>query len=1241
MTLLKELIEIPDHVYQDDFVLKLTSGIEHPAQTLSQYEVTPQLAKCFDEALSLVQSALESRSSKAAYLHGSFGAGKSHFMAVLHLLLQHEPAARSLPGLSQVVAKHDHWLKGRKFLRVPYHLLGATSLEAAILGHYVSFVRKLHPNAPIPAVYLAEPIFENAKHLRAQLGDAKFFAELNGGANHAPTSEWGGLVAAWDPANFEAALRSAPLAPDEEKAASSPRTRLVSDLVERLLPAFQDVAAVQGERYVAIDQGLAIVSQHAQALGYDAVVFFLDELILWLAMNVSDTKFIQREVQKFAKLVESQQAGRPIPIVSFVARQRDLRELIGDHVPGAEKLGFHDTLKWNDGRFQVIKLEDRNLPAIAEKRVLKPKSEAARQLIDQAFERTTKVRQDVLDTLLAKNADPKMFRQVYPFSPALVDVLVAVSSLLQRERTALKIMVQLLFERREWFELGQLIPVGDLYDSLLEGNDPITADARQFFDESRKLYRTKLQPLLDRIHGVTAEMAKAAPPSDMKAKQFRADDGLLKTLLLAALVPECPVLKDLTPARLAALNHGTITSPIAGQETQLVLKRVRDWAAQVGEIRITGGPNDPNPVITLQVSGVDTATILDKVASEDNKGNRMRKLRALLFESMGVQDRSDLFSTQFSHGFVWRGSERAVDIVFQNIRELPDESFRNGKPDWKLVIDFPFDDDGFSWADDVTTVKAFRAKNASQRTVCWIPTFFTREVTKDLGQLVKLDHLLTSDDRFRNATSHLAPTDRPTARAILDSQRSALTERMRGALLAAYGVAPGGPAIIEQGHEPGEMIRSLAEGFSPKPPVGATLADALSGLLEQMLANQFPAHPAFEQPIKAATWRRVKEILDHCLDEPSGRVEVPKESRAEMRDVAQRLKLGTMHEAHFVHDRHWRDLFDREAGRAGGDVTVRRLREFIDKPTPMGLETKAQNLIILDYAVAANRVFLHHGGVVPPTLDKIDDEWVLKEQALPDEGEWAKAIDLGARLFGIPKPALRNASNVVRFAAEAMRNAQEYRDASRTLVERLPRLLRDFDVEEPKSTRLQSARAAATLLDQLAAAPSDKVARVLASAMLPTSPEAVGRAIKGAPAMVAAIQSTKWTLLDALKKLTDDRATAAAGLRKSVAEVLTADEFARALAPELARCEQEATLLLADVRPAGVLPPPPPPPPVITLGRPTEPVTPLPNRQRRSDLDVAAARRVFEEIERALRSDAKKRATIEWEIGDGSERKSP
>ena len=85
MTLWRDLIDIPASLASDAFVLDLTRGVRDPSATLRQYVVTPTLAQRFDEALQLVQHALEGRRRRAAFLHGSFGAGKSHFMAVLHL----------------------------------------------------------------------------------------------------------------------------------------------------------------------------------------------------------------------------------------------------------------------------------------------------------------------------------------------------------------------------------------------------------------------------------------------------------------------------------------------------------------------------------------------------------------------------------------------------------------------------------------------------------------------------------------------------------------------------------------------------------------------------------------------------------------------------------------------------------------------------------------------------------------------------------------------------------------------------------------------------------------------------------------------------------------------------------------------------------------------------------------------------------------------------------------------------
>src|SRR5205085_10162624 len=115
-----------------------------------------------------------------------------------------------------------------------------------------------------------------------------------------------------------------------------------------------------------LDRGLAALSQHTKALGYDALVLFLDELILWLASHAADLRFVSEEGQKLVKLVEAQQANRPAPIVSFIARQRDLRELVGSQCMGAEELAFQDVLNYSDGRFFRVTLEDRNLPAIIE-----------------------------------------------------------------------------------------------------------------------------------------------------------------------------------------------------------------------------------------------------------------------------------------------------------------------------------------------------------------------------------------------------------------------------------------------------------------------------------------------------------------------------------------------------------------------------------------------------------------------------------------------------------------------------------------------------------------------------------------------------------------------------------------------------------------------------------------------------------------------------------------------------------
>ncbi len=753
-----------------------------------------------------------------------------------------------------MVARHS-WTEGKRFLLVSFHLLGGQdTLEQAILGHYVEHVRRVQPRSPLPAVYLAEPLFANAATLRTEMGDEKFFARLNSGKTSG--GGWGTFATGpWDAASLAEAVAAGPK--DDR------RQNLVSDLVSRLFPAYEDLAANRGEAFISLDRGLSVISKLAQKPGYDGLVLFLDELVLWLASRVADIAFISREASKVAKLVESETADRPVPIISFIARQRDLRELVGEHLPGAEKLRFSDNLKYSEGRFDTITIEDRNLPAITKQRLLKPRDEEARREIDRAFEETSKVRNEVLAALLGREGNPEAFRDVYPFSPALVQALVAISSALQRERTALRVMLQLLVDQRQTLRLGDLVPLGDLYDVIAEGDEPFTEEMRIHFDRAKRLYHQKLLPTLERQHGLTQEEARSRPHDDPAAHAFRGDDRLLKTLLLAALTPDVEAFQGMNAGRLAALNHGSIRSPIPGGEPKAVLSRCPHWAAQVGEIKI--GDDSVNPSIALQLSGVDTESILEKARSIDNDGNRKRVVRHLLATELGLAPAADE-SLIPAHGFTWRGTPRQVEVVFANVREMTHDSLRPrvGGDDWKVVIDLPFDSEGHSAKDDLAKLEEFRAQEPDTPTFCWLPAFFSHESQRDLGTYVILDYLLTGE-RFNDHASHLSAVDQAAARVLMDNRRSQLKQRLISCLEAAYGVTGNTANPLELG-EMHEAAFLLSDRWRNHLTRGAAAVTADNAVTVGRLRNAFISVLTGLQRIQDGRQARAAAILDRLRD---------------------------------------------------------------------------------------------------------------------------------------------------------------------------------------------------------------------------------------------------------------------------------------------------------------------------------------------------------------------------------------
>ncbi|MGY1621051.1 DUF6079 family protein [Geodermatophilus sp. SYSU D00965] len=1162
MTLVSELLkDLPDQVLSGDFVLRLSEGVADPEQALSSYVVTPQLAGSFDQALGVIRQALSNGTSKAAYLHGSFGSGKSHFMAVLHALLRHDPHARAIPELAAIVAKHDQWLAGRRFLLVPYHLIGASSLESAILGGYVKHVLQVHPDAALPPVYVADKIFEDARTLRTKMGEDKFLEGLGGGP--AGAGSWGSYGGGWTTAQVDAAL-SAP--PNDAE-----RNRLFSDLVLSYYSAYRDVAASGGAAsYVSLDEGLVAIAAHAKELGYDALLLFLDELILWLASNMADHSFVAHESSKVVKLVEAAGQPRAVPVVSFMARQRDLRELIGTHVPGAEQLAFADGLSHSQGRFDTVHLDDRNLPVIAQRRILAPKDDAAKRQIDQAFETVARMRRETMDVLLGSDADRDAFRATYPFSPAFVSTLVAVSSALQRERTALKVMLQLLVDQRSTLELGQVVPVGDLWDVVAAGDEPFTDELRGHFENAKRLYVEKLRPMLLREHGLTEEEAEQQP----RKASFRTDDRLIKTLLLSGLVPEVEALRNLTAGKLAALNHGLLATPIQGQEKRIVLSKLRTWAGEVGEIRI--GDDTADPIISLELSSVDVDRVLQRARGVDNVGERRRLVRRLVSEALGIGPQETFTTT---HDFTWRGSRRSVEVAFGNVRDprdLPDAALVPEGAGWRVVIDFPFDDEGYGPHDDLARLDALRLRQLTGRTVVWLPSFLSARRQEDVGTLVVLEHLLAGE-RFESYASHLPPQDRQPAKSILANRAASLTERLKSVLLAAYGASRAETADL-QVFEGAETLRSLDPSFTPQLPVGGTLSQAFESLADQMLKAQFPAHPDLDSGGTGTAVRQrdlavVFEEVCRAVEQPDGRVIVDSAKRRTMARIANPLRLGEMHEAPFVLGRYWEQHFLRKAAEeeVTEEIPVPRLREWIDEPQPMGLAREVQNLLIASFAAQTDRsLYRASGAAVPLGLD-VSDDLLLRQPALPAEDEWQKARERSRGLFGTVVAALRSAANVAHVARVSREEAARRRPDAARLVAALRTHIHELGREGLEAGRLRTAEAALNLVDAVRDGDDLTVIAALAGTDLPVTEVVVSKSLTAAADVATAVESTNWTLLRGLEGLTDDRRQSAEQVLQRLREVAAHDEHAAALAPALKEAVRRASELL-------VAPTPPPAP---------------------------------------------------------------
>ena len=156
---------------------------------------------------------------------------------------------------------------------MPYHMIGAHDMESGILGGYVEFIRRAHPDAPIPAS-TSPTIYPAGVAERAQLWRRAVLQEAQRRERTA-RQRLGRPRAALGCRAFRE--------PRPPRRRFGDRTCGSSARSSKRSAALTPRSSASTAKLRAFDKGLSLISQHAKSLGYDALILFLDELILWLA----------------------------------------------------------------------------------------------------------------------------------------------------------------------------------------------------------------------------------------------------------------------------------------------------------------------------------------------------------------------------------------------------------------------------------------------------------------------------------------------------------------------------------------------------------------------------------------------------------------------------------------------------------------------------------------------------------------------------------------------------------------------------------------------------------------------------------------------------------------------------------------------------------------------------------------------------------------------------------------------
>lgn len=987
----------PQDIRAMGFVVKLREaepGADEVKQLVDDYVITPTVKKELPRILDDMKQVFDRGEEYGRFIHGSFGSGKSHFLTMLSFLLEGtRPAWKKFrplfnahrdaqKGKGQDSADHESWLANAGLLVVRIHML-------SVRGKNTGFDRAVYDgfNAALKRRSKASFEFLNVDSI---------FEEVRREAK-----EYGDIV--WKRLEAESIVGGRE--DFETLASGSPQAR---ERFARAWLKYKGRDAADAGIDPRWSEGLKRMAEHVKAQGFGGIVLMIDEFLLWLAEK-SGQEFVQ-EINNLNVIVDHNTGQRPAPIFVFVARQRNLQEFFPDLVDESK---IHEHLDHHAKRFEVTKLQDVELRHIVRGRVLRPKNLAA---VQQAVSSLSERHQKVLPALLA-GADIDYLRDVYPFHPALIEMLVDVTSLMQRERSALRILYELLVLHYPNLPLGEFLPVGSAFAAIFPESGVEASKKVELMQDIHHQYYSRLAPGMQMM----AEEAGA----EFTSERRRALDQLVKTVLLAEVSSRLKQ-SGLTIERLVQLNAVDVEGETFRGQVRVAETDLLALSQRVPDLQVAGAGK--TALVRYVLGRVSLGEVIGRARSKvDNPAQRFRVFWGSLKKTLNIDEIKGFEEGGPNEGdwdLSWRRTRRRGRIKLGNVREMSQDDFEPPDGTFKILVDYPWDEPGHTIDEGRMRATNARKKKGTLHTVCWLPRHMSPTEVGVLTELAAVRYLL-SDAGQEDLLETLGPQDKGK---ILD-QASIREKTLEGQL---------DDLMKEVYVRHGEFLALISDVDGSRP--RETLSENLEHIATLLMDRRYPQHPNFLGEPKKAD---LEALLDWMVqaDETNVSVAYDEVAGKVLKTLGQPLELANLGQTKAslrLDSRYIKDVLTRvDQDSVAWAPIAEHLRDTY------GLQPLVVDLFLCFLCQRDHRALQELDGEptdvsigMPPAV-----RVRLQRAKLVSAADWHRLRDLGNHLFNEPRPpAHRSLQGQDRFGIALKQHGQGKRTVLQGIHQRLVNL---------------------------------------------------------------------------------------------------------------------------------------------------------------------------------------------------------